>query len=183
MGDQNRIEIRIAGIGGQGVIYAANLLGRAASLKYNHVAVSASYGPESRGSAAKSEIVISDEPIDYPHAISPNILLVMHQQAYDEYADQVAKDGLIVLDSFLVVPTAVSRTVHSIDATRIARDQLKVIMLANLILIGFFARVSKIVSSTELIRGFEDMVPVKSFALPDSIGDQGKKALELGLKY
>ncbi|MEK7448795.1 MAG: 2-oxoacid:acceptor oxidoreductase family protein [Planctomycetota bacterium] len=176
----NRLEIRLAGIGGQGVVYAAELLGRTAALKH-HVAVSASYGPESRGSLTKSEVVISDHPIDYPQSESPNILVAMHQVGYDAWADKTSREGTIIIDSYLVKPHFSHDKIvvfhHSLlPALQIARDEIKNAGLANLIITGFTARTSRIISLDELILAFKEMSSAPEF-------ERGKKALEIGFNY
>ena len=85
-----RTEVRISGIGGQGVVYGADLLGLAASEAHHSVAVSASYGAEARGTSTAAEVVISDKPIDYPCVELPNYLILMHQKAYASLHDKLA---------------------------------------------------------------------------------------------
>ena len=81
-----RREIRIAGFGGQGVILAGIVLGKAASLYDGLYAVQTqSYGPEARGGASRAEVVISDEEIDYPKVQSPDILVAMSHEALITY--------------------------------------------------------------------------------------------------
>jgi len=78
-----RIEVRICGLGGQGVVLAGQILGRAAVFDGKNVVQTQSYGSEARGSAAKSEIIISDEKIGYPMVRKCDILVAMSQSALD----------------------------------------------------------------------------------------------------
>ncbi len=108
MHSDERFEIRLAGEGGQGLILAGVILAEAAAIYDGKNAVQTqSYGPEARGGASKSEVVISDGPIDYPKVIEADLLLCMSQQACDEYGDRLKKRGTLLVDSVHVerVPT------------------------------------------------------------------------------
>lgn len=171
-----RIEILIGGIGGQGVVYAANLLGRAASQSYKYVATSASYGPESRGTLTSSEVVVSDQFIDYPHCEFPKYLIAMHQKAYDTYATKIDPEGIIIIDSSLVTPDKNNPRAHyTIPATMLAREKIGNITLSNLILVGLFCKTIGIVSEKDLVSALSDMTSKASFS-------SALKALELGLR-
>ena len=96
-------EIRICGFGGQGVILSGFIIGKAASVFMDYNAVqSQSYGPEARGGAARSEIIVSDEKIGYPRPTGVDILLAMSQESFDTYRKDVSKDTIIVVDPDLV---------------------------------------------------------------------------------
>jgi len=169
-----RIEILIGGIGGQGVVYAANLIGRVAGEKYKYVAVSASYGPESRGSLTSSEVVISDEFIDYPHCERPGYLIAMHQKAYDTYADKISPGGVIIIDSSLVIPDKGNRhTHHDIPATQLAKEKTGNVTLSNLILVGLLSKVTALVSKKDLLSALAEMVSKENLT-------QSRRALESG---
>lgn len=175
-----RIEIKIGGIGGQGVLYAAGLLGQAACLEHKYVAVSASYGAESRGSLTTAEVVISDNEsttglgIDYPHCEEPNFLIALHQKAYDAYKDNLSLEGTIFIDSSLV--RQIDKTLHphhAIPATQLAREKLGNVTLANLILVGLFSKVSGIISKASLLRVLKELTSPDRQTL-------AQKALQLG---
>ena len=93
-----RTEVRMAGFGGQGVIKAAILLTEAAGIYQGlHVAQTQSYGPEARGGACRSEVVVSDEPIDYIKAVNLDYFLVMSQPAFDKYSPDLDPSHSVVL--------------------------------------------------------------------------------------
>jgi 2-oxoglutarate ferredoxin oxidoreductase subunit gamma len=94
-----RREVRVGGTGGQGAILAGILLAEAAMRDGKNVAQTQSYGPEARGGASRSEVVISDGEIHYPRVIQADITLCMSQEACDRYGRQVRPDGLLILDS------------------------------------------------------------------------------------
>ncbi|MEK7309276.1 MAG: 2-oxoacid:acceptor oxidoreductase family protein [Planctomycetota bacterium] len=87
--NKDRIEILIGGIGGQGVVYSANLIARAGLIRHKFASSMAHYGPESRGSVTTSEVVISNldsaNQIDYPVVEAPDVFIAMHQKAYEGY--------------------------------------------------------------------------------------------------
>jgi len=103
MGDLK--QICLCGFGGQGVILAGMILGYAAINDGKWVAGSNSYGAQARGGSARSEVVISENPITYPHVIKADILIVMSQTAYDQYIQDLAEQGALVLyDDMIVHP-------------------------------------------------------------------------------
>ena len=149
-----RLEIRLAGFGGQGIIRAGLMLAMAACIYEGRNAVQTqSYGPESRGGACKSEVVISDEEIDYPKVVDPDILVVMSQAAYNTYAETVKKGGILLLDPGRV-PSRKSKNVDvqvfMIPATTIA-EQLGKTIIANVVMLGALVAITKL-TGTEAFR-------------------------------
>ena len=102
-------EVRICGFGGQGVILSGFIFGKAASVFMDYNAVqSQSYGPEARGGAARSEVIISDEKIGYPRPTSVDFFIAMSQEAFDTYRDDIRDDTIIVIAvsyTHLTLPT------------------------------------------------------------------------------
>ncbi len=93
-----RHEIRICGFGGQGIILAGVILGEAAAKSGYQAVQTQSYGPESRGGAARSEVVVSDAPIDYPRVTKADVIVALSQPAFDRYAGEIGEGGFIVVD-------------------------------------------------------------------------------------
>ena len=94
-----RTEIRLAGEGGQGMILAGIILAEAASIYDGKMAVQTqSYGPEARGGASKSEVVIAAGEIDHPEVLSADVVVTLSQEAYDKYAASVKPGGLLIVD-------------------------------------------------------------------------------------
>src|SRR5512137_866873 len=119
-----RYEIRLSGSGGQGLIVAGIILAESAGVyDGKFVCQTQSYGPEARGGASKAEVVISDEAIDYPKAIKPDLLLAMNQKACDVYFFDLKPTGLLIVDSTLVKQVPTIRAV-AIPFTQIAREKL-----------------------------------------------------------
>jgi len=145
--DQEKIkkEIIITGFGGQGIILAGRILGKAAALGDGRESILAqSYGPESRGGACSAQVVISDSAIHYPHVKHPDILVCMSQGGYDKFIGQLKPGGILLVDQDLVQPRGV-KNFYSVAATRIA-EELGQQMMANIIMLGFLTAVTKIVS-------------------------------------
>lgn len=96
----NRTEIRLAGEGGQGMILAGIILAEAAAIyDGKQVVQSQSYGPEARGGASRAEVIISDDPIDFPEVLQADILIALSQEACDKYIGDLKEDSLLVVDA------------------------------------------------------------------------------------
>lgn len=132
-----RLEVRLSGSGGQGIILAASILTDAAAQAGWEVVNTQSYGPEARGGASKAEVVISDEEVDYPEATEPDITLCLSQAAFDRYAPETKAGGLVVYDSGLVTPNEVDG-VRLIGApfTQVAKEQLGKVVVTNIVSLG-----------------------------------------------
>jgi len=141
-------QVRISGFGGQGVVLAGVLLGEAGVIDGKQTAGSNSYGAQARGSGCKSEIVFSEDPIDFPHLTVVDILLAMSQGAYDlNWKDVNEKDGLILYERSLVTPKeGIDVKQVGLPCTEFALKKLKNKQVANLILLGALVQITKIVS-------------------------------------
>jgi len=156
-------EILITGFGGQGVILAGNILGKAATIfDKKHATLIQSYGPEARGGACAAQVVISQEPIEYPYVKHPHILICMSQEGFDKHVGRLVKGGSLFTDSGLVKvdPGALPRGtgLYSIPATSLA-EEMGVKMMANIIILGFMAAVTGLVSREALRKAVAASVP------------------------
>ncbi len=158
-----RKEVRLSGFGGQGIILAGVILGKGASLYDNKNAVQTqSYGPEARGGASKSEVVISEEDISFPKVIKPDILVCMSQPAFDKYGMDVKKNGCVIIDKDLVsVPKDYenSFSVYKVPFTEIAHKDIGLKIVANIVMLGAITRITNIVSKEAIERAILDSVP------------------------
>jgi 2-oxoglutarate ferredoxin oxidoreductase subunit gamma len=174
----SRYEVRIGGFGGQGVVTMAVVLGETASLYDNKFVVQTqSYGPEARGGASRSEVVISEEEVDYPKVIAPDVFIAMSRAAYLEYIEGLKENGILILDEDLVqvegdLPKGVK--VYPIPATRIADEQVGNKLSTNVVMLGAFAVITKVLSIEGLRKRVEERWP--------RFKDTNLKALELGMK-
>lgn len=169
-----RYEIRLGGSGGQGIITAARIFAEAVSEHTRkYVCQSQSYGPEARGGASKAEIVISEEPIDYPKATKPDVLLAMNQAACDMYFSDLKPDGILVIDSSLVEQVPTSRSI-GIPFTEIARKEVGKELVANMVALGALTCLTKAVSP----QGVEKTLLSK---VPKGTVEMNQKAFKAGM--
>lgn len=170
-----RMEVRLAGSGGQGLILAGLVLAEAAGLHDGRsVAMAQSYGPEARGGASKAEVIISDQDIDYPLASRVDLFLALTQEAADTYSWDLKPGGWIVVDSDLVSHPPSSRAV-ALPFTATARDKLNKPMVANVLALGALIELTGVVSRKALEKALLARVPKGTEAL-------NKKALNEGTK-
>ena len=170
----SRYEIRLAGSGGQGLILAGIILAEAAGIyDGKFVCQTQSYGPEARGGASKAEVVISDADIDYPKAIEPDVLVALNQKSLDAYISDVKPAGLLLVDADLVKEAPASRAV-AVPFTRIAREQLGRVMVANIVALGALAQLTGAVT----LEALEAAVLAR---VPQGMEDLNKQALAAGV--
>ena len=173
----NRHEIRLSGYGGQGIILAGYIIGQAVSIfDGKNATFIQDYGPEARGGACRADVVISDEPVLYPYIIAPSVLIAMSQEAYNKYYTKNRHDALVIVDEDLVKPGETSSgELLTIPATRIA-EELGRVMVANVVMLGFFIAVTGIVS-------IDAMRKSVLASVPKSTEELNMKAIERGYAY
>lgn len=160
-----REEVLFAGFGGQGVVLAAYVLGRAVALHEGRHAVQIqSYGPEARGGACSSSVVISDAPVDYPYARRPDVLVLMSRAAADKYASMAGPRTVVLYEEELVPRPTVGASAHGIPATRIA-EGLGARLAANVVMLGFLAGRTAVVAPDALRKAMLETVPEKFRAI------------------
>ncbi|GLI32855.1 2-oxoacid:acceptor oxidoreductase family protein [Desulforhabdus amnigena] len=171
----SRYEVRLTGSGGQGLIMAGIILAEAAGIHDGkNVCQTQSYGPEARGGSSKAEVVISDEEIDYPKAIKPDVLLAMNQKSCDSYIFDLKPNGILLVDSTYVKQLPSTRALP-IPFTQIAREKLGKEMIANIVALGALAFLTEVVSLSSLETAVLARVPAGTEEL-------NKKALEAGIE-
>jgi len=142
-----RYEIRLSGSGGQGLILMGIILAEAIGIyDGKYVAQTQSYGPEARGGSSKSEVIVSDEEIDYPKVMSLDLLLVMNQKSCDEFYPDLKSDGILIVDSTFVTQIP-SPKAFQVPFTHIAREKLKREVVANIVALGALSHLTPIVSA------------------------------------
>ncbi len=175
-----RFEIVFSGFGGQGIVLAGLIIGKAAAIFDGKEAVfTQSYGPEARGGASSSSVVVDVERVDYPYAENPDLLVVMSQEAYNKRIGMLKPGGTLVYDSDLVKIDERARKaseIYGIPATRIAEEKLGKRIVANIVILGFLARICKVISKESLKKAVLDTVPRK-------FREVNEKAFELGYSY
>ncbi len=154
-------EIRIAGFGGQGVILAAAIIGKAAAIhKGEYATMTQSFGPEARGGSSSAQVILSSEPILYPYITQPDVLVVMSQEAYTRFTPELKHGGILIIEQDLVrvdeVPAGVR--VFGVPATRLAEELGRKIVL-NIVMVGFFGAVTRLLEPDHLRKAVADSVP------------------------
>jgi 2-oxoglutarate ferredoxin oxidoreductase subunit gamma len=170
-----RTEIRLAGEGGQGMILAGIILAEAASIYDGKMAVQTqSYGPEARGGASKSEVVIAAGEIDHPEVLSADVVVTLSQEAFDKYAASVKPGGLLIVDS---------DNVHSLRAPGaikipigwLAQHITGKAITANTVALGVLVGLTEVVSKEAI----EKAVTARA---PRGTEEMNRKALEAGFE-
>lgn len=169
-----RFEIRIAGLGGQGVVLAGQILAKAAVFDGLNAVQTQSYGAEARGSAAKSEVIVADGKIWYPYVRKCDILVALSQEALNKYIKDVKENGLLITDSTHVkeLPKINVKT-YSVPFSKIAKEKFGAEIYANMMALGFLAKVTKLVKRKTLEKAICESVPEKH-------REVNLKALEIG---
>jgi 2-oxoglutarate ferredoxin oxidoreductase subunit gamma len=156
------MEIRISGLGGQGVVLAGQILGRAAVYSGKNAVQTQSYGAEARGSAAKSEVIISDGKIGFPMVRKCDVLIAMNQEAVEKNITDLKEDGRLIVDNSIAknMPETRAKT-FKIPATQTAETELGEKLYANILMLGAFTKITKIVDKESMIKAIEDAFPKK----------------------
>ncbi|MBN2029477.1 2-oxoacid:acceptor oxidoreductase family protein [bacterium] len=165
-------EMRFAGFGGQGIIRSGIILGRAISI-YDHgfATMNQSFGPEARGGACSSQMVISDTKVLYPYVSRTDFLIAMSQEGYDKFIDELKEDGTLIIDSDLVKPKT-DKKIFGIPSTRIA-EELGNRIIANVVMLGFMTAVTKVVSVEAMKKTIPESVPQRFIELNIEAFDRG----------
>lgn len=163
------VEIQFAGLGGQGVVLAGMTIGRGLALYQDYyVSLTQSFGPEARGSACSVQLIASREPVLYPYVTCPDILVAMSQEAYTRFAPRMRHGGLLILEEDLVRPGSeaeiLTANIYRLPAMRLA-EELGRKMVLNMVLVGFFAAVTGLLSLDAARRAVAESVPRGTEAL------------------
>jgi 2-oxoglutarate ferredoxin oxidoreductase subunit gamma len=170
-----RNEVRFSGFGGQGIILSAVIIGRAAVMYDNKFAVQTQvYGPEARGGASMSAVIIDDDPILYPKVSVPDIYVIMSQEGFEKYGVDAKDDAIMLIDATLVHSRPKCRCIE-IPATRQAKEVLKKDIVANIVMLGALVAATHVVSETSLEKAILDSVPKGTEAL-------NQKAMKMGFE-
>jgi 2-oxoglutarate ferredoxin oxidoreductase subunit gamma len=169
--------IVLSGSGGQGVITAAIILGEAAAIYEGLNAVQTqSYGPEARGGATRSDVIISEEPIHYPKVVNPHFLVCLTQQAYNKYSGLIRPGGILLVDSHY------TQQATKVDAHYIELPMYETVMknigkpiVFNICMLGAFIGLTGLVSAASIMKVLRTKIPAGFL-------EMNKQALELGLQ-
>jgi 2-oxoglutarate ferredoxin oxidoreductase subunit gamma len=171
-------EIRVAGFGGQGVIMAATVIGRAVCIhEQKYATMTQNFGPEARGGACSAQVVLSDEPVLYPYVTGTDVSIIMSQEAFTKFGSEVRTGGILLVERDLVRVSGVKTgvRVYGVPATRLAEELGKRMML-NIAMVGFFGAVTGLVSADALKAAVLD-------AVPPHTREANLKAFEAGVDF
>jgi len=171
------IQVRFTGLGGQGILLMGEILGEAAVLDKKYVGQTASYGSEARGSACRSDVVISESWIDFPEVTEADVLACMSQGTYDQLSKKINPAGAVIFyDTQMVKPDPSSKAKHiPIPANEKAFKEFNNRMVANIVLLGAVAKAAELVKEDSLLKSLANRVPPAFLEL-------NKKALTLGFE-
>jgi 2-oxoglutarate ferredoxin oxidoreductase subunit gamma len=174
-----KTEIRVGGLGGQGVILNASIIGKAASIfEGKHATLIQAFGPEARGSACSAQVTVSTEPIGYPYVKNPDVLVLMSQDAYNQFAPTLKPGGLLLYEEELVsIDSRLPKGTRAIGipATRFAEELGRRLVL-NIVMVGFFAGVTGLLSYESVEKAVKDSVP-------KGTEDLNMRALKKGFEF
>jgi len=174
----DRYEMRLSGSGGQGLILAGKIMAEAAVIYDGRNAVQTqSYGPEARGGASKAEVVISDGDIDYPKALSLDLLLALTQVSCAKYSKDLKEGGILIVDSGLVkeLPPGDFR-VYRAPITEIALKKVGKAVVTNIVAVGILTKIAGVVSEEAVRKAILARVPKGTEELNMKAYEEGLKA-------
>lgn len=174
-----RTEIRVSGLGGQGVILCGTIIGKAAAIfDQRHATMIQAFGPEARGSACSAQVTLDDQPVTYPYVKQPDVLITMSPDAYRQFAPQMKPGGLLLYESDLVTPGAelpAGVRALGIPATRMAEEIGRRLVL-NIVMTGFFTGATGLVTDEAARKAVLGSVP-------KGTEDLNLRAFQSGFEY
>jgi len=172
-----RCRLVFSGSGGQGVITASIILAEAAVLHDGLNAVqSQSYGPEARGGATRSDVIISDSAINAPKVIEPNVLVCLTQAAYNKFSNIIRPGGMLLTDAqFVTIARKVDARQHEVPMYETVMTEIGNPIVFNICMLGTLIALTEVVQPASVLQTIESRIP-KGFM------DMNRKAFDLGLQ-
>jgi 2-oxoglutarate ferredoxin oxidoreductase subunit gamma len=173
-------DIRICGLGGQGVIMAGMIIGKAASIFEDRFATLVqSFGPEARGSECSAQVMVADESIAFPYIRNSDVFVALSQSAYDKFVGELKPGAFLIYESEMVspderLPEGVKK--FGVPGTRIAEEEFGRRIVFNMVMLGFFTATTELVDADAMRKAVADSVPEGTEAL-------NLKAFERGYSY
>ena len=169
--------IVLSGYGGQGIITASILLAEAAAIYEGLNAVqSQSYGPEARGGATRADVIISEEPINFPKVLNPHILVCLSQEAYNKFWGIIRPGGLLVIEKkFVIIDQNVEARQQVLDMYETVLKEIGNPIVFNICMLGALIGLTGLVKLDSIKELLETKVP------PEFI-NMNKTALDIGFK-
>ena len=172
-----RCRMVFSGAGGQGIITAAVIFAEAAVLYDNLNAVqSQAYGPEARGGATRSDVIISDSDINFPKVIQPNVLICLTQESYNKFYPIIRPGGLLITDTrFVKIHKKVDAQQRELPMYQSVMDDIGKPIVFNICMLGAVTRLTEIVKPESIMNVLADRIP-------SSFLDMNQQALNLGME-
>ena len=171
-------EMRFSGTGGQGMMLMGDVMAQAAGIAGgNEVVLTKSYGPESRGGACRSELIVDEQNINYPVVAKPDFVLAMSQLACDQYITDLKEDGVLLLDSGLVrkQPEQV-KNLYAIPLTQLAVETTGKAITANVVALGAISVLSPAAQAESILDAVLARFPEKLHAINQKAFEAGAAA-------
>lgn len=168
-----KYEIRLSGSGGQGLLLAGIILAEGAIYDGKNSVQTQSYGPEARGGASKSEVIISSEMIDFPKVRNCDILLALTQKSYDQYSAGLKDDGILIVDNSVKVESVGNKKLYTVPILDTAVNTLAKPMVTNIVALGAIVEITNVITKESLEKAVLARVPKGTEEL-------NRKALSMG---
>ena len=171
-----RCRMVFSGSGGQGVITAAIIIAEAAVLYENLIAVqSQMYGPEARGGATRTDIIISDSKINYPKVTQPNVLVCLTQEAYNKFYPIIRPGGLLITDTrYVKIQRKADAVQKELPMYQTVMEKIGKPIVFNIFMLGV------VISMTQLVKP-ESIMNVLETRIPSGFLEMNRQALNLGM--
>ncbi|NJE48329.1 2-oxoacid:ferredoxin oxidoreductase subunit gamma [Thermococcus sp. 9N3] len=150
------MQIRLAGIGGQGVVLAGVILGEAAAIEGLNVLQTQDYSSASRGGHSIADVIISKEPIYDVMVTRADVLVALAQLGYDTVKDSLKEDGLLIIETDLVRP---DRDYVGAPFTRIAEETTGLALTVNMVALGYLVAKTNVVKKESVEEAIRRRVP------------------------
>jgi 2-oxoglutarate ferredoxin oxidoreductase subunit gamma len=174
LADRTFVEVRFGGSGGQGVLLMGVILALAADHDRRFVVQTESYGPEARGGSSRSDVIISDEPVDYPNVDQADVLVALSQDAADAYTPSLREGGILIYDSEKVTtPPIFTGTTIGIPFTRLAKEETGRVQTTNVLALGAVVGITGVVSMESLCTAALETVPAGTQEVNGKALDKG----------
>ena len=171
------MEVRLGGLGGQGLVTVGVVLADAAAGDGLQVAASQSYGSRARGGATRSDVILSIGPIDFPHVIAPHFLVALAQEAYDDYVKRLAPGAVVFYDAFFVQEVEIpDARQYAVEATKAALDRFGRGQAANFVMLGALVGFTDLISPASARSALEKNVKERYW-------EMNWEAFETGLDF
>lgn len=174
---RERWEVRMAGEGGQGLALAGLILADAAVRDGKNVAMTHSYGAQQRGGPSYADVIISSGEIDYPRVIDADVLVIFSEKAFGYYEHRLASDGLLVIDGSQIEKVPIEGVeVIPVPFSDISQKVTGNTLSANMVVLGFVAELTKLVSHRAIVAALKDRSPQKGLLANRAALEEGIQA-------